>query len=520
MKNITAKISCLVLLVLASTLTSCDKGFVEANTDPIGESTTTPNRLLAPALVNVLSANMSRNRSFNNELMQVTVDINDADGKVFRYDFRRTWSDYLWNSWYPQITNLRDIYTIASEPDHLNKSYQGISLITQAWVYSLLTDTYGDVPYSEANQGRDGILEPAYDRQKDIYLDMFKKLEEANALLSEGTAIIATGDPVYNGDVTKWRKLGNSLYLRLLLRVSGKAEVSASTIAKIKEIVDTNPGKYPIMVDNDDAAKILWNGTNSSTAVYSSPFMVNVRPVDFRTPAITSFFIDRIRDWNYPPLNPSLGKGNIPRWGIAQGSSGYSGVPSGFGAGEGYTKKSYFYSDPQPTGYTLQTDRYTGIIMSCGELNFILAEAAAKGWISGSAETYYNRGILYAINYWLPTWASSITDQQFIDYITNADVDWNNSLPLDAVTGNSKMEMIHIQKYYAMFLIDMQQWFEYRRTGHPILPKGTGLVNGGVMPARMSYPIISQSTNPTGYKNAVAIQGPDEISTQVWWQKP
>jgi hypothetical protein len=82
------------------------------------------------------------------------------------------------------------------------------------------------------------------------------------------------------------------------------------------------------------------------------------------------------------------------------------------------------------------------------------------------------------------------------------------------------MEQIHLQKYYALFLVDMQQWFEYRRTGHPILPKGPGLRNGGVMPARMTYPVYVQSANPTNYKLAIAAQGPDEISTNVWWQKP
>ncbi|TCC95502.1 SusD/RagB family nutrient-binding outer membrane lipoprotein [Pedobacter hiemivivus] len=519
MKNIITKINCLILVVLGTSLSSCDKGFVETNTDPIGVTESTPNQLLAPALVNVLAANMSRNRSFNNELMQVTVDISDADGKIFRYDVRRNWADYLWNSWYPPLTNLIDMGKIASKPESLNKSYQAISLITQTWVYSLLTDTYGDVPYSQANNGKDDVLEPAYDRQKDIYQGMFKKLEEANTLLSEGVAIVSTGDPVFQGDVTKWRKFGNSLYLRLLLRVSGKAEVSASVIAKIKEMVDTNPANYPIMNDNDDTAKILWNGTNSSSSVYSSPFMVSIRPVDFRTPAITSFFIDNIRSWNFPPLNPTLGVGNIPRWGIAKAVAGYVGVPSGFDVGEGLLKQSYFYSDDQKVT-TLQTDKFTGIIMNCAEVNFILAEAAAKGWIVGSAETYYNKGIYYGINYWLPKWATGVTDAKFTSYITGADIDWDNNMALDAPAGRSKMEFIQLQKYYAMFLVDMQQWFEYRRTGHPILPKGSGLANGEVMPARLQYPVISQSANPSGYKNAVAAQGPDEISTQMWWQKP
>ena len=91
---------------------------------------------------------------------------------------------------------------------------------------------------------------------------------------------------------------------------------------------------------------------------------------------------------------------------------------------------------------------------------------------------------------------------------------------MDAPAGtDSKMEEIHLQKYYSLFLTDMQQWFEYRRTGHPNLPKGPGLRNGGVMPARMTYPVYVQSANPTNYKIAVESQGADLISTNVWWQK-
>ncbi|WP_342646349.1 SusD/RagB family nutrient-binding outer membrane lipoprotein [Mucilaginibacter sp. CSA2-8R] len=516
------KITSYIILLAFTTLISCKKDFNEVNTDPIGKSKTTANQLLAPALVNVLQANMVRNRGFNNELMQVTVDVSDAEGRVFRYDVRRTWADYTWNAWYPELTNLRDIYTIANQPESLNSSYKGISLITQAWVFELLTDVYGDVPYSQANQGKEGNLQPVYDKQKDIYLDLFSKLEEANKLLAEGTAIVKTGDPVYQGDVSKWRRFGNSLYLRLLLRVSGKAEVSAQVIAKIKEIADTNRGNYPIMEDNTHTAKILWNGTNSSTAVYSSPFMINVRAVDFRTPAITNFFLGNLTNWSDPRITASYGTNNYNRFGIASGPSGLVGVPSGYDIGSLVTKQAYFYSDAQNAGVTLQTDPYTGIIMNCAEVDFILAEAAAKGWINGTGETYYTKGIADALNYWLPNNFKSTSDPVLVKYINDADIDWNNSLPINTTTPGtpSKMESIHLQKYYAMFLVDFQQWFEYRRTGHPFLPKGTGLINGGRMPARLNYPLASQSTSPTSYSNAVASQGPDDINTLVWWQKP
>lgn len=517
------KITNYILLGIVSLSTfSCKKDFNEVNTDPIGKSSVSASQLLAPALVNVLSANMVRNRNFNNELMQVTVDISDAEGRVFRYDVRKNWADYTWNAWYPELTNLRDIYTIASKPETLNASYKGISLISQAWVFQLLTDVYGDVPYTQANQGKDGNYEPIFDKQKDIYLDLFTKLEEANKLLSEGKSIVASSDPVYQGDVSKWRRFGNSLYLRLLLRISGKAEVSAQVIAKIKEIADTNRANYPIMENNTHTAKILWNGTNSSTSVYSSPFMINVRAVDFRGPAITDFFIGNLGIWNDPRVNPSYGVNGTNRFGIAAGSGGLIGVPSGYDTGTSILKQSYFYSDAQSAGITLQTDRYTGIIMNCAEVDFILAEAAAKGWISGTGETYYMKGIADGINYWIPSIFTSATDPSLISYVNSADIQWNNNLPLDNKTNNapSKMQSIHLQKYYASFLVDFQQWIEYRRTGHPFLPKGTGLVNGGKMPARLYYPLVTQSTNPTSYKNAVASQGADDINTLVWWQKP
>jgi len=512
-----------LLFAIVVSLFSCQKDFSEINTDPIGVGAVTADKLLAPALTNVLTTNLLRNRSFNNELMQVTVDLGDAEGRVFRYDIRRNVADAPWNGWYLELTNFKDIYTIASQPETLNKSYQGISLIAEAWTSQLITDTYGDVPFTQANQGKSSVLEPVFDKQKDIYLALFNKLEEANTLLTAGPAIVPDSDPVYAGDLTKWRRLGNSLYLRLLLRVARKAEVSAQATAKIKEIVDANPEKYPIMLNNTHTAKIRWNGTNSSTALYSSPYMVSVRAVDFRTPGISQFFMDNLSTWADPRINQAYGRNNVNRWGISPGPAGYVGVPSGTPIGTAPVKQSYFNSDGQTNNpLSLQTDPETGIIMNVAEVDFILAEAAARGWIAGTGETYYYKGIADAINYWIPSLYANGDDAAVRSYAVLGDFDWDNGFPLDNTTpgSQSKLQLIHLQKYYALFLVDFQQWFEYRRTGHPFLPKGTGLVNAGRMPARLFYPILTQSANSTNYKNAVAAQGPDDINTLVWWQKP
>lgn len=509
------------LLLLSITLSSCDKDFESVNTDPINIIGTTPEKLLAPALVNTVTANMMRNRNFTNELMQVTVSISDGDATVMRYEFRRTWADYLWNIWYVQLNNFKDIYSLASEHGNENSSYKGISLVCQAWVFSMLTDTYGDVPYTQSGQGKDGIMEPAFDRQKDIYLDLFKKLEEANSLLSQGAAITPLSDPVYKGDVAKWRKFGNSLYLRLLLRISGKAEVAAETVAKIRELAEANPSKYPLMSNNAESAVLKWTG-EAGVGAYVNPYVNGIRVQDFRTPAMCSFFIDRLRDWQDPRVDISTyGDNSVCRLGINPTGSGMSGVPSGYAVGGAAVKKSYFYSTDQEVGgkaagaRSLQQSPLAGVIMNYAEVQFILAEAALKGWIGGSPETYYNNGIASSINYWVPAFSANPGSAVFKKYIDGADIEWNAGL-----SESGKMEQIHIQKYYALFMVDMQQWFEYRRTGHPVLPKGTGLKNNGVMPARMTYPVYVQSANPTNYQLALAAQGGDEIFTNVWWQKP
>jgi hypothetical protein len=491
-------------MLLSLLLISCTKDFEKINTDPNNASNVLPQQLMAPALVNTVTYNMLRNRNFNNELMQVTVDMGDGEGKVFRYDYRSNWADYLYNGWYSQLTNFKDIYKLASDPLTYNRSYMGISLICQSWIYSMLTDTYGDVPFSESNLARDSaIYEPAFDKQKDIYLNIFKALDSANVYLGTNTAIVGSSDPVYNGNISRWRKFGNSLYLRLLLRISGKADVSAQCIAKIKDMVDTNPGSYPIMTTNDESAILRWTGV----APYSSP-LLTVREQDFRAPGLASFFIDNLVNWNDPRIDISLGSNGINRWAIAPYQGAYGGVPSGYSPGADPLKKSYFYSTTSTS--TLMSEPLAGMIMNFAELKFILAEAAVKGWISGSAETYYNDGALASIKLWLPTWAVPINT-----FLVGADMQW-----IPAATDNQKMERIHLQKYYALFLTDLQQWFEYRRTGHPVLPTGSGLRNNGVMPARMTYPVYVQSANPTNYTAAVAAQGPDVISTQVWWQKP
>lgn len=469
------------LLALAVTSSSCKKNFEELAVNPNTSDHALPQALLAPAITSVVAANMSRSQRITNELMQVTVNTGDQDGKIFRYDILPSEADYLWNAWYTQLTNFNDVYTGGIQTN--SPTYQGIALICQAWVFSMLTDTYGDVPYFNANQGKDGNFTPAFDKQKDIYTDLFAKLEKANTLLATGANVSAASDPLYGGVAANWRKFGNSLYLRLLLRVSAKDQ--ATIAAKIKDMVDTKASTYPLISSNAESAILKWSGT----APYVSPF-ATWRPADWYTPSSASFFVDNLTERS----DPRVGK-----W-VTLYQGDYAGVPSGYAVGQTPQGRSTL-----PT--TLMTEPLLGNILNYAEVQLMLSEAAAKGWItSKTAQSYYEAGVTNAITMWNYTVPTGYFGFQLVK--------WDDSYTLD-----QKMELIELQKFYALFFTDLETWFEYRRTGHPVLPKGAGLVNGGVMPARLNYPVYVQSTNAANYKAAVASQGADVISTPVWWQK-
>lgn len=469
-------------LICLLAIMGCTKKYQEFNTNPNNSSHATPETLLAPALYSVVNANLSRALKLNNEMMQVHVAISSLD-EIHRYIIRPSESDYMWNRWYIQRTNFMAMYDAAKKINH--DGYMGMSLILDAWVSSQLTDMFGSVPYTQANKGRDTVYQPVFDEQPIIYTDLFRKLEEANKLLGAKDTILANDkvlDPLYNGDINKWRKFGNSLYLRLLLRVSGRPEINAGE--KIKEIVETKKAEYPIFTTNNESAILRF----TQIPPYVSAFF-NYTDVEFNMDGLCEYFIDNLRIWNDPRL---------PLWSTTYGGE-YAGIPSGYLPGQVPPRKSQYRA-------TLKNDPLLGNIMNYAELQFILAEAALKGYIGTNAQTYYEEGVKAGITMWGATMPST--------YFNNDHVKWST-----AVTDDARMEMLHKQKYYSLFFTDFQQWHEFKRTGHPILPKGPGLQNGGIMPSRFKYPVYVQSLNQGNYQKAVEQQGADDLNTKVWWNK-
>lgn len=484
MKNIRITAFSLMATLCIGTM-ACKKDFININNDPNTSPVATPETLLAPALYSVINNNQTRALRLTNELMQDHVTTTNSD-EIHRYIIRPGESDNMWNNWYLARTNFVDMYKGAQKLQ--SSTYMGIGLILDVWTTSMITDMFGDVPYSEANRGRDTIYQPKFDAQKDIYTDLFRKLEEANTLLAKKQTVPADDaplDPLYKGDstVNQWRKFGNSLYLRLLMRASAKTEINAA--AKIREIAETNTGNYPIFQNNEESAILRFTGVPPYTSAFYT-----YREFDFNGDnGLSTFFINNLKEWGDP---------RIAKWATTV-SGAYEGIPSGYAPGNIPQRMSYY---PK----ALMNEPLLGNIMNYSELQFILAEAALKGYISGNPATYYNKGVEAGITLWGLTLPSGYTNRE--------GVKWN-----DALSPEDKMEMIMVQKYYSLFFTDFQQWHEYKRTGHPVLPKGPGLQNNGVMPARFKYPVYVQSLNRTNYQKAVAAMGGDDLNVKVWWNK-
>ncbi|MBD1420600.1 SusD/RagB family nutrient-binding outer membrane lipoprotein [Sphingobacterium chuzhouense] len=469
-------------------LSSC-QDFVEINTNPNESATAAPQSLLGPAVYKVITANINRNLRINNEFTQVTVTTND-NLEFHRYLVRPSESEYMWRSWYVELTNIKDIYKSAGEQQQAGyQIYQGISLVLEAWVYSLLTDMFGDIPYYESNKGyTDGNTSPAFERQQEIYKNLFLKLEQANQLLNTTNDIAgdkAALDPIFNTDPEKWRKFGNSLYLRLLLRVAHKPELNA--ITKIKEIVDIKPSEYPIMESNDDSAVLRF--TNQQP--YFNPYF-NAREIDFNgNKGYSDFFINNL---------VAMGDPRLKIWATEATLGVYSGMQSGYQEGSVPERGSTLHKN-------LMTDPRLGNIMNYAELQFILAECALRNYVNQDAEAAYNVGINASMAFWDQTIGDEYFDNPLVSFSSTD-------------SNNDKLGKVHLQKYFAMLFTDFQQWYEYRRTGLLDFSDyiGGGVQNDGKMPVRLNYPLITQSLNTANYKAAVERLGGDNLNGLMWWQ--
>lgn len=485
-----------MLLLTVVLLSSCAKNFESLNTDPNRPKEVNPGVMLGQLQYRMVSSSITAGRSFTHELMQVDAPRSSPGGTgLHRYVVNP--GAGVWSNFYGYLTDIEDIYKISDELNEPN--YKAIALIYKSWAYSILADLYGDVPFSEATKAADGNFQPAFDKQKDIYTKILADLETANSLINTTRALTYGGDILYNANtvsgnvnagMVKWKRFCNSLRLRLLLRISKRNDEMPINSQITAMLAD--PVKYPMFVINTDEALLRFTGSFP----YFNPYY-NARQLDWRDGTyFTKFFMDKMNADNDP--RRTLWSTTVP----VNGVQSYVGIESGYPVTVEYqVGRNSSYND------VLKTYPQMGIMMTLAELEFIKAELALKGFNTGrTAKQHYDAGITASMAQWGVTMPAGYLNQSGVLYDVTA-------------TAERQLEMIMLQKYYAYFFVDYQSWFEKRRTGYPVLPRGAGIPAANKFPSRVPYPTYLQSLNAANLAKAVASMGADNSDVKVWWEK-
>src|SRR5690606_14904556 len=473
-------------VVLAS-VSSC-ANFDELNIDPNRIEKVTPGSLLTPTVYGMSTYFTVRSYDFTWQLMQVGLPNPSVQLGVHRYDITETAGNGTWNTCYTWLRNIPEM--IEASETYGQPIYRAVAFTLQAYITGILTDSFGDVPFSEALQAEHGIQQPKFDTQEEIYTRLIADLEEANTIYA-GEGIMDGNDLLYNNDKIRWRKFNNSLLMRLLLRLSKRTEFDSYN--RIQNMIN-NPDTYPVFESNDDAALVTITGN----APYNYAWARRQDYVNFE--AMASFFVDVLNELEDPRRPLFMTQASEMVDGQPQ-PIGYRGIPSAHSG----DASQFNYNPSTPNGNLMIYDAIgtpiKEVIMSYAEVEFIKAEVALHFGDLTASKDAYEKGVEAAITQWNG-------GQMPADYFEN-----------EAAAFDGTLGRIMTQKYLGLFFNDYQQWFEYRRTGYPELPKTEYMLHDGVMPTRFMYHNEIRTTNPENYRIAAERIGGDNIHTKVWWEQ-
>jgi hypothetical protein len=388
-------------------LMSCEKGFEEINTDPNRITTICPGTLLNPTLYELASFNMHKSDDITFDLMQVALPFPSPTGGIHCYDITENTGSSIWSTYYRWLNNIKEIKRAADTAKDV--SYQAIAMTLDSWVYANLTDCFGSVPMKEAVSAEEGVLQPLYNTQKEVYTQILSDLDSANKLYNTAKAMSYGTDILYANNVTNWKRFTNSLRMRLLLRANKRTEMNA--MEQLRTMI-ANPTTYPVFTANDQGAILKITGITPLGSRWG-------RPQDFTTGrAAAAFFLDSLNAMNDPrrakfmsQAKNSAGTTNI----------GYKGIQRGYSGNE-----NQFAFVPSNLLQALITGPMMAPIMSYTEVELIKSEVYFKDNRQDSAKATYERGTKAAIEQW-----GAIVPAT---YFTAGNAVYNNTLDQNFIT--------------------------------------------------------------------------------------
>ena len=516
----------IALFVAVLVYGGCSK-FDEMNRNPYAVYDAPAESYVQSVLYSTEYTLISRSYNLVTNLMQQAVSTNEGNTSqtIYNYDLPESACASFWTL-YKQKGNTESMLAAALRDK--NPAMEGVALILRTFIMQVITDTYGNVPYFKAGlipeQESDYEYHVPYDSQKEIYIDMIRSLERANAAFQEpGSANFnSINDYTYGGNVTKWRQFGNSLYLRLLMRVAlkvieedggslylGEEYGSIDVVSKIAELYEgyvNGTGSYPLIKSVDDRMKVKFSSTES---YLYTPFY-SLESGTWKNQAACETLVEKmvVREGNkITHLDPRF----------YYYFTRTKGIPTQLSPAD--LKK---FMENNTVGYFASGDTYGNLqngewypVLNHSEILFNFAEAAYRGWLpveTKQIKELYLDACEASMKEWNPNDKVPTSPGTTIaKYRTYLDVEFDAAKAL---------EMILTQKWISTFWLGIESWADYRRTGYPILKTdGSNAQNKGILCTRMRYPATEAYLNKGHYESAISgwLGGDNNMTTDVWW---
>ncbi len=494
----------LLLLSIVSISFSCSSDITDMNTDPKKPSSTQPEYLFTgaqKALVDQIVTTSQVFRLFSQQWASTTIpstsqyvipDIPDARFTVFYRDVLRDFS--------AARTMIENTPTSTAAADIAVKQNKlALIDVLEVYSYSMLVDTFGNVPYSQALDIKNFPL-PAYDDAKTIYMDLIARLIKDSAILkaNSANANFGSADIVYGGNAAstaKWAKFANSLIIKLAVNISDVDPAFAATT--VQAALAAGP-----LASNADNTKLNYlTTTGNQNPLYNTLVTSNRNDFIPAEPFVAA--MDAIVPGGDPRMTKYFVNATTPAPALPAGRTFIGGT---------YGEANVFSTYSHITA-TLNNPVFPGTLFDYSELQFLLAEAAEKNLIPGGsakAKTYYDAAITASMLDWGVA-ATAITT-----YLASPKVAYTNSQ-----SGATYKEKIGNQAWFALYNRGFEAWTSYRRLDFPILKSPKAAVNRGILtvPVRYLYPSAEQTKNETNYNKAAGDIGGDLMNTRIFWDK-
>jgi SusD/RagB-like outer membrane lipoprotein len=483
----------IALVLMAS---ACDNSAITGlNKNPNAPPSVTPQFLFPSAVSDVVGR--ARGGSFDLTLaslwaQHIAMDrFTDED----TYSIRSDNINGYWSGFYGG--GLQDLATIIKQTTPTQApNLVAPALVMKSWTFGLMTDMWGDIPYSEANNS-DPTKPPKYDAQKDIYAGILADLKSASDLSVAGGTNYGSADLIYNGDATKWKKFANSLRLRYGLRLSkvdpatAQAQVAAAIAAGV-------------FASNSDNALLRWpgDGTNNSPIYANFVTRDDQHMSQTLVNALKSLYISIGPTAADTVFDPRLAVYADPI--VSSPSKAlYVGAPNGL---QDDAAISIGINNTSRVGIAYRSKTTPSILMAYSEVLLDEAEAAARGWAPGNPAALYNAGIQASMQY------NNVPDNVTAAYLAS---------PRVAYSSSTGLQQIALQRWIALFSEGTEAYSEWRRTGVPDLKPGpAAITTPQIVARRLTYPVSEQSFNNSALQAAITAQGGALLSSRVWWDKP